>query len=94
LIITPLIKGDAHRRKKKEEKTNRKQNWVTKISQVLGKQLAYRCSIKLMSHECKESECEQGEKSGCCGPKEYTPGIQVFPRLKKIQSNYYSSELV
>jgi hypothetical protein len=76
LIITTLIKGDAHKRKKKEEgKKKRKQYCVTKLSQVLEKQLAYRCSIKLMSRECKESKCEQGEKSGCCGPKEYTPRI-------------------
>lgn len=81
-------------RKKEEEKKKRNQYCVIKTSQVLGKQLAYRCSIKLMSHECKESECEQGEKSGCCGPKEYTPGIQVLPRLTKMQSNYYHSELV
>lgn len=54
-----------------------------KKAQILEKKLVYHCSIKWMPHECKESECEQREKSGCRGPKEYAPCIQVLPCLIK-----------
>lgn len=62
---------------------NKQSKKCSELLNELEEELEYHCSIKLMSHQCEESKCENREKSWCCSPKEYTPCIQVLSCLSK-----------
>lgn len=63
------------------------------VLHLLEEKLEYHCSIKLISHQREESECEKREKGWCCSPKEYTPRIQVLPRLI-IWTKHYKFKII